>query len=584
MPQRVNEDDTTVDADDIISRVYDVALDIERFDELLESWEVFIGSVSHISKQHNGGPQKFELSNHFERAVTLLDQLTNAGDLDEINSLVARFENVAAFVIDEGLIVLYANAVAEKNFSMSENCTLDSLRIEQSDLDALSSQIQAMQLNPDTKPSIFRVRKVTKGNFLVLQMQRAVLENGEVVIVVATSDIYWPNGFKVVLKEAFELSNTEIEIVRLLIDCFNVKEIAEHRCRSVDTVRVQIKTILNKTETRNQIELVRLILSIMDIAVNTKDNGYLLDKYSNGGECLEALPVHTTYTKTGRRLEYLILGDPDGKPALYITAEYGYSRWTASAENDAKMRGVKIISPYRAGIGKSDLLPENAPFCESIAEDFLAVLDAENIKSLPVISLSDDHHFATQMEKMRPGTVNAIIATAGGLPFMNSEQVQRMHKWFRFIQATARFTPKLLPSVTAMGKYWLMRKGPIEFLKIVHADSPADLETLADAEVQEAILVGAKSALTFVKTYHDTYVRQTLFEQEPWLIDHVKWLEGRLPVHFLVGHQDPANPIETLEEQKIEFPWIDFREYEDAGQLLFFKHWPDVFDLLEEYL
>ena len=57
-----------------------------------------------------------------------------------------------------------------------------------------------------------------------------------------------------------------------------------------------------------------------------------------------------------------------------------------------------------------------------------------------------------------------------------------------------------------------------------------------------------------------------------------------MPVHFLMGLEDPAMPAESIAEHQLEFAWIDFRLYPETGQLLLFKHWRAVLDLAEDYL
>ena len=102
-----------------------------------------------------------------------------------------------------------------------------------------------------------------------------------------------------------------------------------------------------------------------------------------------------------------MLGDPKGKPLLFVTSEYGCFRWPVSAEREAKRRGIKIISPMRAGYGNSDLVPKKTDLCERVARELLCVLDAEGDKNVTVVSLVDDHMSATKAEKLRPGTMKA---------------------------------------------------------------------------------------------------------------------------------------------------------------------------------
>lgn len=180
--------------------------------------------------------------------------------------------------------------------------------------------------------------------------------------------------------------------------------------------------------------------------------------------------------------------------------------------------------------------------------------------------------------------MKALVATVGGLPFLNEEQVDRMVKWFRFVQATARLTPHMLPYIIKMGYHLARRLGPHRFFKTIYSDSAADLRTLQEPEVLEAMLTRAEVSLAQKSKAVDTFVRQTILEQEPWLQDHVNWLKGRMPVHFLLGFEDPAMPAESIAEHRLIFDWIDFRLYPETGQLPLFKHWRDVLDLVEEYL
>lgn len=50
------------------------------------------------------------------------------------------------------------------------------------------------------------------------------------------------------------------------------------------------------------------------------------------------------------------------------------------------------------------------------------------------------------------------------------------------------------------------------------------------------------------------------------------------------GAQDPQVPLDTLEEFRVDFDWIDYRLYDDGGQLVFFRHWRDVLDEVEKHL
>lgn len=576
MPDAV--EDGADEIDDLIGRIYDVALDPERYEELLDTWDNTVW------------PKNFDVAvkgdavlRHFQRADAVLARMEHAAPTSYAEALLEQFSNVAAVIFEPSLAVAAINSAAQHLLGVEAGAAMLTLPIEPDDRATLTRQVSRMLADPDVGPSIFRVRALNSDALMIFQMRRLVLPNNRPVIAAVTSDIRWPEGFGAILRDAFGLSGAEIEVTRLLLDCLSVKEVAETRGRSVDTIRAQIKTILAKTEVHGQVELVRLILSMMDIASVTQAEAVGPKAISGGPGGLEPIAFKTVFSAEDRRLDYLILGDPNGAPVLYLPTEFSFVRWTAAMEAEAARRGLKIISPIRAGYGASDPVPEDAEFHCQIARDLLTVLDAESVGRLPVVSISDDHYFAIEMENQRPGTVQAIIATAGGLPYLNRSQLERMAKWHRFIQAGAHYTPHLLPYLVRMALKLIKRVGVRSFIKTTYGHSEADSQTLEMDGVMDALLTGAETAVSDDTDAGAAFVRQTLFEQSDWLIEHVHGARDRIPVHFMSGLDDPAMPAETLAEHQVEFDWIDFRIYPDAGQLMVFKYWEDVLDLIQEY-
>ena len=59
-------------------------------------------------------------------------------------------------------------------------------------------------------------------------------------------------------------------------------------------------------------------------------------------------------------------------------------------------------------------------------------------------------------------------------------------------------------------------------------------------------------------------------------------MSEKVPTHFVNGTEDAAMPADTIEELKPCYPNITFETIEDTGQLLFFKHWRYILNLLDE--
>ena len=91
------------------------------------------------------------------------------------------------------------------------------------------------------------------------------------------------------MQEAFKLTDAEVEIIRALVEGKSVKEICEERKRSMETVRTQMRSILAKTETRSQSELIRITMSLMDVVGQSAAGYWRLDlagQYQTTAHCV----------------------------------------------------------------------------------------------------------------------------------------------------------------------------------------------------------------------------------------------------------------------------------------------------------
>ncbi|SHH32686.1 regulatory protein, luxR family [Cognatiyoonia sediminum] len=570
------------DWDDIISRVYDVALDPSRYETLLDKWETTMGPMRSHGLE---APSLDDASilGHFDRAAEFLERGDLATGPSEIELLMTQFDTMAAVIIDRDLSILELNDAAERVLRSSKGMGLSRIALDEMDRAALARQCARMMPSDGPQTSVFRVRAADEGHFIVFHMKRVMLSTDAPVVIAVTSDLSWPVGFGDILHSAFGLSKAEVEVVRLLVECCSLKEIAETRGRSLETVRGQLKTILSKTETRTQVELVRLTMSMMDIATLTTETNPGPRVISEGFEALDPVPFQTVDAPDGRSLDYLILGDPNGSPILYLHMDFGFMRWPASAEAEAKAMGLKIIAPVRGGFGHSSALPKKGDFGKLVAQDLITVLDAENVPPCPVISLGADHLFAIELDLMRPGQVTAVIAAGGVFPFTRPQQFERMHKWHRFIQAGARYTPQVLPFLVKAGFHLAKRGGKRAFVHSVFGDSKADIDTFEDPEVFEAMITGSEICLSEQHNAHESFARQSLYEHGKVPPELIKQSEGRFPFISFNGTQDPSVHPDTIEEYAKDYPWIDFRVYEDSGQLMFFRHWREVVATAKKY-
>jgi pimeloyl-ACP methyl ester carboxylesterase/DNA-binding CsgD family transcriptional regulator len=573
------------DRDQAIDRLYDVALDPERYETLLDVWE---SAVMPLRAQVDfTAPRLLEdplITGHFDRASEFLDRVDLTSKADDIQSILAPFGNVSAFVLDDTLMVQAVNSAATERLALHQNSKLSDLAVHSEDIEAIGRTVRSLLQNSEQDTTVLRARAKKKGHFVVLRFQRCLTGKGTPLVLAASSEVGWPEGFNDILRRAFSLTGAETDVVQSLVECCTVSDIAAQRGRSVDTIRAQVKSILSKTETHSQVELVRLALSVMDMANLTLNTQLEPRLVSKGYSTLESRNYQSLTTPDGRRLDYLILGSPTGKPVLFLPLDYGLVRWPASAEAEAAKRGWRVIVPVRAGYGQSDTLSKRADIDDALIEDTMQILQAEKVKRCPIISMGSDSFYGMQLAKLHPNTFTALIACAGVLPMTKREQFERMEKWHRFILAGAKYTPHLLPFMVKAGFLLARKIGKRGFIHAVYGNSPADVDTFENPEVFEAMVTGSEVSLSETHSAHDSFSRMLLGRQNvDWSAD-VHALNGQLPIIFMNGTHDPQVPKDTLQDFKRDFDWIDYRVYDDAGQLIFFRHWQDVLKVLAPFM
>ncbi len=576
--------------DEIIDHLYDVAVDPTRYETLLDHWEALIAprrATANADANPSLGLSSFE--GHFRRADRMLSHVISDPKSDQTDPqvLLKSIDRAAGMIVDAGLVISHVNTAASVALGIAPGASVRRLALGPGEADILAQQIKTMLLGNSAEPQVMRVRSALADRVILMHLRLVRPPAAPAFVVVLASELGWPHGFTEMLREAFDLTKAEVDVTRALAEGHALSDIAEQRSRSIETIRAQVKSILSKTETRSQAELVRLTLSTMDMASYTDGAAQELSDTSIGFATLEQRPFQTMRLPDGRRLDFLILGNPNGRPVFYFPLDYGLVRWPASAEADAARRGLQIVVPVRPGYGASDPVPKRAPYTAQIVEDMVALLDHLGIAKAPILTLGADSFFATSLHAAYPERVSALICCSGVLPLTRPEQYERMDKWHRFILAGARYTPHLLPFMVKAGFALANRLGKRGFIHAVYGKSPADIATFEIPEVFEAIVCGSEVALSETHSAHDAFAREVIAHETSDWAEEVAALRqaamaGTIDIHFFNGLQDPQVPPGTLDDFQRDHPWINFHVYPDAGQLLFFLKWREVLDLLDQ--
>jgi pimeloyl-ACP methyl ester carboxylesterase/DNA-binding CsgD family transcriptional regulator len=558
---------------EIVERLYDVAVDPIKLEHLLEVWE---GRAAPL-RDSAIALEDPEIEAHMQRATVFLDRYEAAQDDGAERTVLSEIQRSAAFLGDGGAAIAACNRAAEQAFGIVEGGAFTALPFEEEDLALLSGVIRRVAARKAEKVVTLRIRSTRTGSPVILRVSPVEGGGTRPLALVVSTELVWPEGFATTVQDAFGLTTAEVEIVRGVTLGQPLRDIAEARGRSVETVRTQVRSVLAKTETHSQAELVRVVLGLMDVALF--DAGEKPAVAATGG--LVPRPWQDMRGPDGRRLTWIEFGDPLGAPVLYMHLDFGFIRWPAAAERSAAARGLRVVVPVRAGYGRTEALPKGADHLAGVTRDYAAIMDHLGLKGAVVIPLGADLRFAMNLSVQRPDLVRAIVGAACQLPLRSAAQYERMDKWQRFILANARYAPKVLPFLVQAGFSLARRLGKEAFFRQVNGGSPADMQAFGRAEVRQALLEGSDICLAPKWSAHLAFTAECIGSEKDWsaVVRAVK-----VPVLLLQGDHDPQSPVATIRELAVDFPHLEVRFLPDTGQLLFMTEWPEVLDEVERML
>jgi pimeloyl-ACP methyl ester carboxylesterase/DNA-binding CsgD family transcriptional regulator len=548
----------------LLARLYDAALDPAQLEHLLDAWE--------DAGDDFADP---ELADHAGRASAVLERGEPPARDDALPGVPAR---APGFLSDGGATILAANAAARQLFAIGPGSTLAGLPFEAEDIEALRLRIRRVIAGREAAAPqpLLRLRRSDGAPPLPVRVQRVAAADGRPLAAVLGAAVVWPAGFAAAVQETFGLTATETGILQGLTQGRTVEDIAAARGRSAATVRTQLRTILAKTETHSQAELLRVVLGLMAVAPAPA---------ADVAAALRALPADPGTASLrlgdGRRLEWIEAGDPEGTPCLFMHGRYGLVRWPAAAIAVAAANGIRLIVPIRAGYGGSDPLPPATERLAGCVADYAAVLDRLGCARVAVLSLGADLRLALALAADRPGLVTGIVGCAAMLPLTDPAQYRRMHRWPRFVLANARYAPRMLPFIVKAGFGLARRIGKEAFFATVNGGSRGDMAAFADPGVRAAMLAGSDVALGPGVSAHAAFAAECIDSEGDWsgLIR-----DAQVPVRLIHGDDDPQMPEATMREVVAGYPGIGLEMIAGGGQMLFFAHWPLVLDRLQPYL
>lgn len=208
------------------------------------------------------------LSVHIGRASALSAELRRAELAKGLSLAALNGLESPVFAVTAGARLLLANSVGERHLALGVPFKIQGGIIYSSDPDTRSRLSLALRLVSRSRGSAFRI--IATGETWLVRVLPLVQYSGSALIY-ATKAERAPAPTNV-LRQLLNFSQAEADVAQMIASGWSVKEIAHMRSVSVNTVRAQIREVLQKAGVRRQIDLVKL-LTVVPPSVGDEDQG-----------------------------------------------------------------------------------------------------------------------------------------------------------------------------------------------------------------------------------------------------------------------------------------------------------------------
>ena len=556
---------------DLIDSVYNVALQPDRYDELTLIWKDRLTDALVAPEEHT-----LEFIDDVQRSLKILEAMTY-GETRE-KPVLSDFETsqFAVITVSEKGELLEGNPAASQAFGDLSDRTLSDLPYDIGSIEALQAGVASSMRTKGARPELVRAIKSSDGSQSLISIRfHAGVAGRRSCAILQTSDFVWPDYLLPLLKSAFGLTQAEAQITRMMTEGLSLSAIAATRNSSVATVRTQMRSIFQKTEAHSQTELVRMAIAFValhdlaDGAPTLDAAGYLL----GAGSGLLIYPRnedrHVLPLPDGRRLDYAVIGDPDGVPILHLSPVLWGDYWPARTAQKLIKNGLKVITPARSGYLRSSTYPRDRSPVAQYAQDVKCLMSELGLESASVLARGMGAMFVYEIISQFPSLVRGMVLIGPELPFRSEDVYKDVSPGHRFILTATLKYPKLLELYIGAARIYFKRARTRAFIEKNFANAKEDFYLLDDPQIWEAKQAGlettyAGGTLSILQTYED--VKN---------YDYQQIVSCRIPTTVILGSSD-ASPRRAIVKNMIaEGASFDLIELEDVAEFCFFAK-PDL--------
>ena len=551
------------DSQDIIELIYGAATNGHLYLELVESLKKSIDHKEDLTSVSS-------LVTHLKQSSEISQRFFESQQQQMVYSTLAEQLPYSILLLDEDAQIIFANESAFKyaqidhlqqlpkplNLSCETQNTLIKKHIKDISLHHQNDTQAILLEGPGevgkTIPLLAMLSPITQ----VKGMYNGHIPSGAVAALFISQQPNVPIQFEQ-LQNLYHLTPTEAFIAGKLASAYSTEDIAKMRNSTVATIRNYIKSILQKTNTKKQQELVSLLLR-SPLSLNSsfkkslQKNAQLI-----GQDFLLDL-------KDKRQLSYRVYGDINHTPIVQSHASLS-CRLEATLYMEALLvQGFCVIVPERAGFGLSSMPPYESML--DYPDDIVQLLDHLHIDSAYFLGALAGGCFTLAMAYSYPERVKEIMLIESFSPLVDPAKVEGAPFFYRHFPHFCQSWPRLALYSMRLSMFEFKRKPDESYRHLLGLFNEGDAKSLGLSEVKSPVKL---QAIESTRQGVEALLQDIVLTTQDWgfNINNIKH-----PCHIFYGEGDPVAKAFSKELQNLlPNSMGHFHEHDGFASMMYLK-------------
>ena len=442
------------------------------YDELVEAWNAL------CEKAWTEKSDDFQFADIENAAIAALsagsDQSPSGQVGNDISRMLSSFDYPTYLVTVDGRVAA-ANTAASMEFNLDIGKPIDQLPYTLDGAQPISALIRESmdeEKEIDVDATLKRAYTADDEKIATIALTPSFGRVPMALVFIVTTK--WKPKSTELLKQQFGLTETESEVLISFVDGYSSQDIAKQRNRSHATIRTQFQSIMNKTGTRNQTELLRSVLSISDFS---KSIGEIVDAVNHPHRRRAEV-----LREGGRIVEVTLMGDTKGKPILTIANVSNYT-FNATIEQALYDAGLYIVSLCAPGCGRTDSARDGINRMDCLSMDSEAVLDQLSIQRCTMMAYNTNAPVCYMVANRTRNRFNHLIQIAACAPIRYiRSSVTTQSSWVNGVLKASIANPGMKSLLFQGGMKALATIGAKHFLRLQMSSNPVDSKHVLSAE------------------------------------------------------------------------------------------------------